>query len=95
MKYTGFTLEFLLHCVGQFWSKKSNGLKQWEAEAAFKLFDKKDRGFIFENELKSVLADQLECAVSDQDIKDIMQECGDKDNGHSIAKSEFMKFYMQ
>ena len=51
--------------IGYRWNK---GGKDEEARESFKLFDKKDRGYINQNDLKTVLSNYLDFPVSENDI---------------------------
>ena len=51
--------------IGYRWAK---GGKEEESREAFKLFDKRERNYINQNEIKQVLSNYLEFPVSEQDI---------------------------
>lgn len=62
-KRTGVDFEFLRHTVAQRQNMKSTA--ENEAKECFKLFDKRERNFINGADLKAVLGDYLEFAVSE------------------------------
>jgi len=70
-KRSGFTFEFTKMVVATRWNKDGATA---EATECFKLFDKRDRGFINSQDLKTVLADYLEFPVTEVDINDFMNE---------------------
>ena len=65
-KRTGVDFEFLRYTVAQRQNMKST--LENEAKECFKLFDKRERSFINAGDLKAVLGDYLEFAVSEQEI---------------------------
>ena len=69
--------------------------KEEEAKECFKLFDKRDRGFINAGDLKQVLSNYLEFPVSENDIQDFINECGGNlDGTGNIQFREFAKVYL-
>ena len=90
-KRTGVDFEFLRHTVAQRHNMKSTA--ENDAKECFKLFDKRERNFINAADIKAVLSDYLEFAVSDQEIQEILLEC-DKNGTGTVNFSEFKKLYL-
>jgi hypothetical protein len=65
-----------------------------EARECFKLFDKRDKGYITMNDLKSVLPNYLEFPVTDNELQELISECDPNSTGN-IREKEFMKLYTQ
>ena len=76
--------------VGYRWNK---GGKNEEASECYKLFDKKDRGSINAGDLKGILNNYLDFPVTQQDIEDFIQMCGDDGHGN-VKYKEFESFYL-
>ena len=68
------------------------GGKDEEAKECFKLFDKRDKGYVTSNDLKSVLPNYLEFPVTDAEIQELISECDPTSSG-SIREKEFVKLY--
>ncbi len=87
---TGFSLDFLEKVV-HFRFYKQHGDNK-EAEDAFNVFDRFERGQLKPSDLKQAFAEYLDHPVTDQDIQDIMASCDKSNLGH-ISFPEFKKFY--
>ena len=68
------------------------GGKDEEAKECFKLFDKRDKGYVTSNDLKSVLPNYLEFPVTDAEIQELISECDPSGSGN-IREKEFIKLY--
>ena len=57
--------------------------------ACFRLFDKRDRGYINSQDLKQVLSNYLEFQVSAADVEDFIKECGNDDATGNVDVTKF------
>lgn len=71
------------------WNK---GGREDEARDCFRLFDKRDKGYITSNDLKQVLPNYLEFPVSDAEISELIVECDPNGTGN-IAFRDFARLY--
>ena len=91
LKKQAVDLDVVKYCVGMKWTK---GGQHDEARECFKLFDKRERGYITAGDLKQVLSNYLEFPVSEADIQDFINECGNPDGSGNIQLKEFSKLYL-
>ena len=68
------------------------GGKDEEAKECFRLFDKREKGYVTSNDLKSVLPNYLEFPVTDAEIQELISECDPSGSGN-IREKEFLKLY--
>lgn len=87
-KRSGVDFEFTKAAVSYRWSKSGQAE---EAKDAFKVFDKRERGFVTIQDLKFVFDEYLE--ISKAELEEIMGEC-DKNGTGSISYNEFRKLYL-
>ena len=71
------------------WNK---GGKEDEARECFRLFDKRDKGYITANDIKQVLPNFLEFPVTDFEIQELITECDPNLTGN-IAFRDFTRLY--
>ena len=75
---SGFPFDFVKFVIAKRWT--NSGMMD-EAKDCFALFDTKERHLITAQDIKRVLSDCLEFPITDNDVTDIMTECGcDKNN---------------
>ena len=90
-KKTQVDFELVRTAVSVRWNK--NG-KVDEARECFRLFDKRDKGYVTANDLKLVLPNYLEFPVTDAEIQELIAECDPNATGN-IRENEFIKLYTQ
>ena len=90
-KRTQVDFDSVRSTVASRWHKSA---KDDEARECFKLFDKRDKGYITMNDLKSVLPNYLEFPVTDNELQELISECDPNSTGN-IREKEFMKLYTQ
>ena len=90
-KRTQVDFESVRTAVAARWHKAA---RDEEARECFKLFDKRDKGYITMNDLKSVLPNYLEFPVTDSELQELIGECDPNGTGN-IREKEFMKLYTQ
>ncbi|CDW74600.1 ef hand family protein [Stylonychia lemnae] len=76
--------------IGYRWNK---GGKEEEAKESFHLFDKRDRGYINVNEVKTVLVNYLDFPVNDNDIQEFMLQCDPNSSGQ-VGFKDYAKLYL-
>ena len=92
LKRQAVDFDTVKYVVGYRWNKMG---KEEEAKECFKLFDKRDKGYINAGDLKQVLSNYLEFPVSEHDIQDFINECGGNVDGKgNIEFREFAKLYL-
>jgi Ca2+-binding EF-hand superfamily protein len=72
------------------WNK--GGGREDEARECFRLFDKRDKGYITANDLKQVLPNYLEFPVTDSEISELIQECDPNGSGNIVFR-DFARLY--
>ena len=81
------------YVVSYRWTTKQGNMD--EAMDCFKLFDKKERKEITAGDLKQVLGNYMEFPVSENDIQDLIGECGGHaDGSQKIGFQQFAKLYL-
>ena len=90
-KRTMVDFDMVRSAVSVRWNKSG---KVDEARECFRLFDKRDKGYITANDLKLVLPNYLEFPVTDAEIQELIAECDPNGTGN-IREAEFLKLYTQ
>ena len=80
----------LLSVITTKWCR--HGGKDEEARECFKVFDKKEKGYVTEKEFREVLTEMLDPHVLESDIKEFMQEV-DPGNEGKFTFDTFIKMY--
>lgn len=88
-KRTQFDFDSVRLVVSYRWNK---GGKEDEARDCFRLFDKRDKGYVTSNDLKQVLPNYLEFPVTDNEIQELLTECDPNATGN-IAFRDFARLY--
>lgn len=86
---THVPFDFVKHIVGYRWSKTG---KDDEANECFRLFDRRDRNMINFTDIKNELVKHLEFPITDDDVKDFMNECDPSGSGHVTGRA-FKQLY--
>lgn len=73
------------------WMK--GGGKDDEAKDCFRLFDKRDKGYITANDIKNVISNYLEFPVTEQEIGELISEADPNGLGQIQAR-DFYKLYL-
>ena len=87
--------QFVKHVVTYHWNRglRQETGKEEEAKECFRLFDKRDRQFITQQEIKPVLAEYLPFPPTDADVMDFIREC-DKGGSGSVTFQDFKQLYL-
>ena len=89
-KRASFDFDTTKNVVGYRWMK--GGGKEDEARDCFKLFDRRDKGYINVNDIKNVIGNYLEFPVTDTEIQEMIDVCDPNGLGQ-INLKDFIKFY--
>ena len=85
-----FNFETTKNVVG--WRLSKGGGREEEAKDWYKLFDKREKGYINNNDIKGVVGTYLEFQVNDSEIQELL-EFADQSNVGQINMRDFIKFY--
>ena len=89
-KRSAFDYETTKNVVAYRWMK--GGGKDEEAKDCFRLFDRRDRGFVGSNDIKNVIGNYLEFPVTDVEVNELVEFADNQRNGQ-ISVKDFMRFY--